>query len=156
MSWKGLALDAVGRLGRSRAAANKDKSAAYQAKWLAANTAKRRDIEKAWRMKNPEKVAAMNAKAGRKWAANNKGQRLASVRARQLAKRLRTPPWADLDQISAVYREAARLTQETGVPHEVDHVIPLQGELVSGLHVSSNLQILHRSANRSKGAKCEF
>lgn len=137
-------------------AANRNKSAAYQAKWIAANPTKRREIEKAWRAANPEKVAAMNARAGKKWAANNKGQRMASVRARQIAKRNRTPEWADLLAIALVYKEAERLTRETGIPHEVDHELPLQGALVSGLHVPNNLQILHRSANRSKGTKCEF
>jgi len=134
-------------------AANKDKSAAYQKQWLAANKEKRRAIEKAWRTSNPEKVAAMNAKAGAKWASNNKGQRMASVRARQAAKKSRTPAWTDLDAMAAIYREAARLTEETGVPHEVDHALPLQGLVVSGLHVPNNLQILSRSANRSKGIK---
>ena len=137
-------------------AANKAKSAAYQAKWIAANTTKRREIEKAWRAANQDKVAAMNARGGAKWAANKKGARMASVRARQIAKLKRTPSWADLDAIALFYKEAARLTKETGIPHEVDHKFPLQGALVSGLHVQNNLQILHRSANRSKGIKCEF
>lgn len=132
---------------------NKDKSSSYQKKWIAANTVKRREIEKSWRSANPVKVAAMNSRAGKKWASNNKGQRMATVRARQIAKRNRTPVWADLCEVARIYRESARITKETGIPHEVDHIFPLQGEKVSGLHVPSNLQILSRSANRSKGVK---
>ena len=62
-----------------------------------------------------------------------------------------TPKWADFNKIQSFYIEAERLTKETGTPHEVDHIIPLQGKLVSGFHVHNNLQILTRSKNRSKG-----
>lgn len=137
-------------------AKNPEKNKAYQKKWLEANPEKRIAAVNAWRAANPEKVAEINAKAGKKWASNNKGKRMASVRARQLAKKNRTPAWADLEAISEIYKEAERLTKETGVPHEVDHQLPLQGALVSGLHVQNNLQILSRFANRSKGIKCEF
>lgn len=129
---------------------NPDKVRAYAAKWNAANPGARRAIEKSWRERNPDRVAAHNSKAGKKWATNNKARRLASVRARQLAKRLRTPAWADKDAILRFYEEAARLTRETGIPHEVDHIVPLQGDLVSGLHVPENLQVIPRSLNRSK------
>ena len=63
----------------------------------------------------------------------------------------RTPKWADIEKIKAFYIELERLTKETGILHEVDHIIPLQGKFVSGLHVHNNLQILTRSENRSKG-----
>lgn len=69
---------------------------------------------------------------------------------RRAAKLQRTPPWADLDAMRAVYAEANRLTQETGIPHHVDHIVPLQGRLVSGLHVHNNLQILTGSENSKK------
>lgn len=58
--------------------------------------------------------------------------------------------WADLDAIRAIYAEAARLTAETGIRHEVDHYYPLQGEIVCGLHCEANLQILTKAENIRK------
>lgn len=71
------------------------------------------------------------------------------------AKRLRTPHWADQAAIREVYREAQRMTRETGIAHHVDHEIPLNGRLVSGLHVHNNLQILTRSENSRKRNRFE-
>ncbi|MBP2498421.1 hypothetical protein ABID82_005107 [Methylobacterium sp. PvP062] len=62
-----------------------------------------------------------------------------------------TPPWADRKAIEAVYAEARRMTDVTGIPHEVDHIEPLQHELLCGLHVPWNLQVKTRDANRRKG-----
>lgn len=69
---------------------------------------------------------------------------------RRAAKLQRTPSWSDRAQISAIYQEARRLTRETGIPHHVDHKVPLQGRLVCGLHVHQNLQILTGSENSKK------
>jgi hypothetical protein len=80
---------------------------------------------------NPEIFAARNA-------------------ARHAAKLERTPKWADTEAISKIYEKARLLTKETGVAHEVDHIIPLRGELVSGLHVESNLQVITADENRRK------
>lgn len=74
---------------------------------------------------------------------------------RRVAKIQRTPLWADREAILALYVEAVRLSRETGVLHHVDHRIPLQGRLVSGLHVHQNLQILTASANSIKSNKFE-
>ena len=63
------------------------------------------------------------------------------------AKDQRIPPWADHEKIRAMYQEAER----TGMT--VDHIIPLRGRLVSGLHVENNLQLLPGSVNFSKGNK---
>ena len=53
----------------------------------------------------------------------------------------------------AIYQQAAQLTAETGIKHEVDHIVPLAGKLVSGLHWEGNLQILTKSANGAKWNK---
>lgn len=78
----------------------------------------------------------------------------------------RLPQWADLQAIKAVYAEARRRNLAEGIsssmmrqsdldPWEVDHIIPLQGYLVSGLHVHDNLQVIRRSANMIKDAQLE-
>ncbi len=62
-----------------------------------------------------------------------------------------TPPWADRDKIKALYDEAKALTRSTGVLHTVDHVVPLKGEFVCGLHVQNNLQVVTHAENMRKG-----
>lgn len=56
--------------------------------------------------------------------------------------RLATPEWADRAAIATVYKWCALATAASGVVHHVDHVIPLKGENVTGLHVSENLRVL--------------
>lgn len=75
--------------------------------------------------------------------------------ARRAVEKRATPLWADYKQIAEFYELAARLTQETGEPHHVDHVIPLRGTTVSGLHVQHNLQVLKAVDNLKKGARVE-
>jgi hypothetical protein len=84
-----------------------------------------------------------------------KANRTALLAKRRSAEMSRTPAWADLDAIKAVYAQARAVTERTGIPHHVDHEIPLQGKLVSGLHVHNNLQILTKSENSRKCNKFE-
>lgn len=69
---------------------------------------------------------------------------------RKAAKMLRTPQWADHDAIAKIYRECDRVTRLTKIAHHVDHIVPLQGRNVSGLHVENNLQILTATENVRK------
>lgn len=67
------------------------------------------------------------------------------VRLRELALQQRTPTWANREAIDAIYAEAQRMNMT------VDHIVPLRGKTVSGLHVESNLQLLTREENARKG-----
>lgn len=80
----------------------------------------------------------------------NKAKYNAAIRKRQAAKLQRTAAWADEDRVQWFYDEAQRLEELTGIKFHVDHIIPLQGELASGLHVESNLQLLTCYENWSK------
>lgn len=81
---------------------------------------------------------------------NNKHRYIERFVARRELKRKAMPEWADRKAIAVIYKEARRLTKATGMQHEVDHIIPLQGKTVCGLHVESNLQILTAEENRTK------
>jgi hypothetical protein len=75
----------------------------------------------------------------------------------KLAKKKRTPAWLTKEQIKEIdsfYILAYTKTQETGIQHHVDHIIPLQGKNVSGLHVPWNLQVLTAKENTKKSNKC--
>ncbi len=103
-----------------------------------------------YRKNNPDKTKA----ACLKYTKQNPDKRSFWEAKRKAAKLQRTPKWlteSDWIEIEWAYSEAHRLTKETGVLHTVDHIIPLQGKEISGLHCPQNLQILTISDNSSKG-----
>ena len=74
---------------------------------------------------------------------------------RRTAERERTPVWLtenDKWMMREAYALAALRTEIFGFPWEVDHVIPLRGQTVSGLHVPNNLQVIPKKENRKKGS----
>lgn len=111
-----------------------------------------RQSSKNWRANNPDKMR----EARSNWLKNNLAKNAASAAKYHTSKKNRTPPWLTDDHfayIESFYVHAAYLTETTGVQHCVDHIVPLQGETVSGLHVPWNLQVLTMSENSKKGNK---
>lgn len=88
-----------------------------------------------WREAQPEKYrAAANAHHAK----------------RRVARRSAVPPWADLAAIAEVYAFATEM-RAGGIDCHVDHVIPLLGKKVCGLHVHTNLAVILADKNRRKG-----
>lgn len=114
---------------------------------------------KAWALNNPERSREISRKHYEtnktelkqkhlEWARRNKQHLAAKSKARECLKLKRIPVWADLDAI----REFYKLCPEG---YHVDHIIPLQAEKASGLHVLENLQYLPAFENISKRNKFE-
>ena len=106
----------------------------YHDDWICKNRERHLHTKKIQRRKTLAK--------GRAWKAKHRAKRLNAV-----------PSWADLFAIQTIYEKAHQKTKETGIKYVVDHIIPLQGEEVSGLHVVENLQIITDRENRAKGNK---
>jgi len=90
------------------------------------------------------------------WAQANKGKVTARVRKYEIAKLNRTPQWLSKDDlwiIEEIYDLSYKRTKMTGIKWHVDHIIPLQGKLISGLHVPANLQVIPAIINMGKGNK---
>lgn len=80
----------------------------------------------------------------------NSGWLAARTATRRLRVKRATPAWADAVRILQFYNAAALMTKVTGVKYHVDHVIPLHGKSVCGLHVEANLQVLPEVDNLRK------
>lgn len=103
----------------------------------------------AWREQNPERLKTIY----KDWAQRNKDKVNANWMKREAAKKNRTPSWLtddDLWFIEQAYDIAYVRTKMLGVQHHVDHIFPLQGKTVSGLHVPWNLQVIPAKLNRQK------
>ena len=152
----------AGRLRAAKAAMNDEQLKELQAKESARWESRKADPEKykeilenkrsyvqrvrAQRPEQYEKIKEFK----RNWWKNNKAHGLSLVRERQIRLINACPVWADKDRIKRLYVVAARVSEVTGIQHHVDHVIPLRGKLVSGLHVHQNLRVVAYDVNVSK------
>ena len=95
---------------------------------------------------NSEKGKLAKSKSGKKYSSTEKGKiaRKFFNAKRRAAKLQRTPAWADLEAIKKFYDNCPE-------GYAVDHIVPLQGVNISGLHVLNNLQYLTKSENSKKG-----
>lgn len=104
---------------------------------------------------DPAHIAARNIRT-LLWAKENKDRANAKTALRRAARRNALPSClSDEDRLEMqlMYAVAQRVSLETGVPHEIDHIVPLTHASVCGLHVPANLQLLSETANRAKANK---
>lgn len=148
---------------------NPDSARAKHTRYYARHSQRVRAEKSAYRASNPEKIRATKAASYNKhqvqrradrvayyaanpekgrayslaWLAANPLKHRAQQAARKAAKDSRTPDWADLHAIRQFYEDCPD-------GFVVDHVLPLRGGLISGLHVLGNLQYLTNVENCSK------
>jgi hypothetical protein len=122
---------------------NPEKVAQVKKNWYLENKQKFRVAAKKWKAANKEK----HYKSLKKYRINNPGKRNFLTAKYRAIKLEATPPWFEKEQIRVVYKKA----KEWGFA--VDHIVPLKGETVCGLHCWANLQLLDPSLNSSKSNK---
>ena len=105
---------------------------------VAKEVSERRSRE--WAEKNKEKKQAQ----WRAWYERNKAKQKEKAMFEKAEKLQRMPPWTDKQAIAEIYANRPE-------GHHVDHIVPLRGKNVSGLHVPWNLQYLPAKENMSKG-----
>jgi hypothetical protein len=66
---------------------------------------------------------------------------------------LSSPPWTDRERIKALRDKARALTERTGIPHVLDHIVPLSHPYVCGLTVPDNFRIVPQAVNAAKSNK---
>ncbi len=113
--------------------------------WAESNREYFKEYLKEYRHKNPEKVKAL----GLQWRQRNPGKVNAYCAKRHAAKRQAVPGWLSESQIN----EMVQIYETCPKGWHVDHIVPLLGKNVRGLHVPWNLQHLPAAENISKGNK---
>lgn len=114
---------------------------------VARNYQTKLNLNKKYRESNPDKVFSWKRKDRQK----NKDRINFNNSIYRANKSIRTVSWANLDKIKDFYVTANALSMITGDWYHIDHIIPLHGKNVCGLHVEHNLQILSAKDNLKKG-----
>lgn len=105
---------------------------------------------------DPKRYKDARLQSGNRWAKNHPDRAHAKLRRRVAAQMRRLPAWADHAAIRLMYCAAdVAKTTWPELDVQVDHVIPLRGGKVSGLHVHNNLRLVPARVNQSKGNRFE-
>ena len=126
---------------------NKEKVKGNTRNYAVKNCDKVSSNQKIWRTRNVDKI--------RQYRKDNRGLYAYHTAKRRKRVKQATPTWVNLEEIKQFYILAAKLTNDTGILHEVDHIIPLTHALVCGLHCPENLRVIPKIDNIKKSNKFE-
>jgi len=142
-----------------------EKERVYKRGYREKTVAQRKRYMDRWRADNADRVIAYkkaNYDRSRRYnieySKKNSAALLAKCRQRQANQIQRTPIWVGQEElwlISEAYELARLRTKITGIKWHVDHIVPLQGKLVSGLHVPNNMQVIPAVENFRKNNRFE-
>ena len=114
--------------------------------WYAGNKNKKQEYDKARRSSLPDVFRA----ASKRFRENNPEVKNADTNARRKRVKRATPKWANLFITKEMHLLARERAKATGFDWHVDHIIPLRGKKVCGLHVENNLQAIPAEHNLKK------
>ena len=141
--WSALNPDKVKESQRRSRLKNRQKNKQCQRRWYEANKEKHIAVTREWAENNKDKTR----KSSSDYRKRNKSRFAAYAAARKAREINATPKWVDLEIVQDFYLEA----KYHGLV--VDHIVPLQGKNVCGLHVEHNLQLLTTEENCKKSNK---
>lgn len=143
---------------------NKEEVISKVKDWYSKNTDKKKEYDRIRVKENKVEIYAKNKKYRElnkekerarqiKYYEENKVDFFVRAAKRRATKNRATPSWANIEKIKQIYVDCQLISEMTGVKHHVDHVVPLKGKMVSGLHVEYNLEILPANLNMAKHNK---
>lgn len=113
---------------------NKEENLEKSRQWRVTNREFYLESQKLYRKRNKHRI--------NKYSQDRKSRKLQAI-----------PGWLTEEQnleILNIYKTARKMSEETGVQHHVDHIIPLVNKFVCGLHIPENLQIITAEENLQK------
>ena len=106
-------------------------------------------VKRAWQSRNRDHVNSYN----NRWQKSNPDKHCAKVNLQRAKKSNATPPWlssAQRGDMVKMYKLAKKFESLFGVSYHVDHIVPINGDNICGLHVPWNLQLLESKLNIKK------